>query len=142
MRKIKDREVNVKFDNNFGTLRPVLAAVSSVDNNHGTLRPVLASINAARQYMGSPSKAKFYADLLPLLETVKFRDTDKRRWVVVSSMDRLIDERRAATAEIRAAGHASPKTGSPSNLDQQLSDYDPMARRPANDPRVGRRRNG
>jgi len=54
------------------------------------LKPALASISNAREYMGGPSRAKFYADILPLLETIKFSDSDKRRWVVVASMDRLI----------------------------------------------------
>ena len=51
------------------------------------LKPALASIKAACDYMGGVSRAKFYADLLPLLETVKF---GTRNLVVVASMDRLI----------------------------------------------------
>jgi hypothetical protein len=56
------------------------------------LKPVLASINAARAYMGGPSRSKFYADILPLLDTVKFGN---RNFVVVKSMDRLIEARRS-----------------------------------------------
>jgi hypothetical protein len=62
-----------------------------------TLKPALASINTARGYMGNPSRSKFYADVLPHLETIKFGDTDKRRWVIVASMDRLIDARRTTS---------------------------------------------
>jgi glycerol-3-phosphate cytidylyltransferase-like family protein len=58
------------------------------------LKPVLASINTAREYMGNPSRSKFYADILPELETIKFKENDKRRWVVVASMDRLIETKR------------------------------------------------
>jgi hypothetical protein len=60
------------------------------------LKPVLASINAARAYMGGPSRSKFYADILPLLETVKFGN---RNFVVVMSMDRLIEARRSKPVE-------------------------------------------
>jgi hypothetical protein len=57
----------------------------------GSLKPALASIEAGRSYMGKPSRGKFYADILPLLETVKF---GRRNFIVVASMDRLIDARR------------------------------------------------
>jgi len=53
-----------------------------------SLKPALASIKAACEYMGGISRAKFYADILPLLETVKL---GTRNFVVVSSMDRLIE---------------------------------------------------
>jgi len=56
------------------------------------LKPVLASISAARAYMGGLSRSKFYADILPLLETVKFGN---RNFVIVMSMDRLIEARRS-----------------------------------------------
>src|SRR5215469_16844895 len=56
------------------------------------LKPALASIKAACDYMGGVSRAKFYADLLPLLETVKL---GARNLVVVESMDRLIEARRS-----------------------------------------------
>jgi hypothetical protein len=55
------------------------------------LKPTLASIKSACEYMGGISRAKFYADILPLLETVKF---GSRNLVVVSSMDRLIEANR------------------------------------------------
>jgi hypothetical protein len=58
----------------------------------GLLKPALASIKAACEYMGGVSRAKFYADLLPLLETVKF---GTRNFVVVESMDRLIAAKRS-----------------------------------------------
>jgi hypothetical protein len=55
-----------------------------------TPKPALASIPAARKYMGGISRSKFYADILPLLQTVNF---GSRRLVVVQSMDRFIAER-------------------------------------------------
>ena len=51
------------------------------------LRPALASIPDACKYLGDVSRAKFYADVLPLLETVHI---GSRHFVVVASMDRLI----------------------------------------------------
>lgn len=60
--------------------------------NVSSLKPILASIKASCDYMGGVSRAKFYADLLPLLETVKL---GSRHFVVVSSMDRLIEARRS-----------------------------------------------
>jgi hypothetical protein len=51
------------------------------------LKPALASIAASCDYLGGISRAKFYSDILPLLETVKFGN---RNLVVVASMDRLI----------------------------------------------------
>jgi hypothetical protein len=57
----------------------------------GTLKPALASIAASCEYMGGVSRAKFYADILPLLETVKL---GSRNFVLVASMDRLIEARR------------------------------------------------
>jgi hypothetical protein len=58
------------------------------------LRPALASIQNSCAYLGGVSRAKFYADLLPQLETVKL---GKRNFVVVSSMDRLIEASRRPT---------------------------------------------
>jgi hypothetical protein len=46
--------------------------------------------------MGGPSRSKFYADILPLLDTVKF---GSRNFVVVMSMDRLIEARRSKPVE-------------------------------------------
>jgi hypothetical protein len=62
------------------------------------LKPVLASIPNACKYMGDVSRAKFYADVLPQLETVHI---GTRHFVVVASMDRLIAtllSRRVSTA--------------------------------------------
>jgi hypothetical protein len=56
------------------------------------LKPALASIEVSCGYMGGVSRAKFYADILPLLETVKL---GTRTFVVVESMDRLIEARRS-----------------------------------------------
>jgi hypothetical protein len=51
------------------------------------LRPALTSIPGACKYMGDISRAKFYSDILPKLETVHL---GARHFVVVSSMDQLI----------------------------------------------------
>jgi hypothetical protein len=51
------------------------------------LKPVLASIPNALKYMGDLSRAKFYSDILPLLQTVHI---GTRHFVVVESMDALI----------------------------------------------------
>jgi hypothetical protein len=59
------------------------------------LKPALASIKASCDYMGGVSRAKFYADVLPLLETVKL---GSRNFVVVTSMDRLIEASRQGVA--------------------------------------------
>ena len=57
----------------------------------GLLKPALASILDACAYMGGISRAKFYADILPELETVKL---GRRNFIVVASMDRLIEANR------------------------------------------------
>jgi len=57
----------------------------------GPLKPALASIMDACSYMGGISRAKFYADILPTLETVKL---GRRNFVVVASMDALIEASR------------------------------------------------
>jgi hypothetical protein len=60
------------------------------------LKPALASIPDACKYMGNVSRAKFYSDVLPLLETLHI---GSRHFVVVASMDRLIDSIKEAAAE-------------------------------------------
>ena len=67
------------------------AAVSS-----GSMKPALASIKDSCDYMGGVSRSKFYADILPELETIKLGN---RHFVVVASMDRLIAGRSTRTAE-------------------------------------------
>lgn len=54
------------------------------------LKPALASIRASCEYLGGVSRSKFYADILPLLETVQLGN---RNLVVVASMDQLIASR-------------------------------------------------
>jgi hypothetical protein len=56
-------------------------------NDGAPLKPALASIPAACKYMGDVSRAKFYSDILPKLETVH---VGTRHLVLVSSMDALI----------------------------------------------------
>ena len=51
------------------------------------LRPALVDIPSACQYLGDPSRAKFYADLLPDLDVVKL---GARTFVTLDSLDRLI----------------------------------------------------
>jgi hypothetical protein len=60
-----------------------------------SLRPALASIPEACRYLGDPSRAKFYADILPLLDVVKL---GARTMVTVESLDRLIAANRRAAA--------------------------------------------
>ena len=75
-----------------------LGALVEYETPHETIRPpkhALASIKASCQYMGGVSRAKFYADILPLLETVKL---GSRNFVVVASMDRLIEANRRSQA--------------------------------------------
>jgi hypothetical protein len=57
------------------------------------LRPALAGISAALEYLGGPSRSKFYADLLPLLDVVRFGN---RTFVTTASLDRLIEANRQA----------------------------------------------
>ena len=57
----------------------------------GPLKPALVSILDACAYLGGVSRAKFYADILPKLETVKL---GRRNFVVVASMDQLIEASR------------------------------------------------
>jgi hypothetical protein len=59
------------------------------------LRPALADISGAIDYLGGPSRSKFYADLLPLLDVVRFGG---RTFVTVESLDRLIASNLRTTA--------------------------------------------
>jgi hypothetical protein len=67
------------------------------------LRRALASIPDSCRYMGDVSRSKFYADILPKLETVHL---GARHLVVVSSMDRLI----ATLTEKPTVRRPSPET--------------------------------
>ena len=55
----------------------------------------LMSIKDSCRYLGSTSRANFYANILPLLESVHI---GKRHMIVVASMDRLIERLRAEKA--------------------------------------------
>jgi hypothetical protein len=81
------------------TLKPASAKFPDISGPRGpppgALKPALASIGDSCVYMGGISRAKFYSDILPLLQTVKL---GRRHFVVVASMDRLIE------ASIRPAG--------------------------------------
>lgn len=79
-------------------MHQTLGALVAYDTRHetvGSLKPALASIKASCEYMGGVSRAKFYADILPLLETVNL---GSRKFVVVASMDRLIEAKRSNAA--------------------------------------------
>jgi hypothetical protein len=52
-----------------------------------SLRPALSDIPGAIDYLGRPSRSKFYADLLPHLDIVRF---GARTFVTIESLDRLI----------------------------------------------------
>jgi hypothetical protein len=52
-----------------------------------SLRPALADIPSAIEYLGKPSRSKFYADLLPQLDVVRFGN---RTFITFASLDRLI----------------------------------------------------
>jgi hypothetical protein len=54
------------------------------------LKPALLSIRDACTYMGGVSRAKFYADILPKLETVHL---GARHFIVARSIDELITKR-------------------------------------------------
>jgi hypothetical protein len=62
-----------------------------------SLRRALADIPGAIEYLGGPSRSKFYADLLPRLDVVRF---GKRTFVTVESLDRLIAANRQPAAQI------------------------------------------
>jgi hypothetical protein len=84
------------------------------------LKPALASIPNAIKYCGGISRSKFYSDILPLLQTVNF---GARRFVVVSSMDRLIQER----ASVQGAGLKSHEDGSVNGAEAEGRQNEPGA---------------
>ena len=59
------------------------------------LLPRLTSIPGACAYLGNIGAAKFYADLLPQLETVKL---GRRTFVTIASLDALIDKNKRVAA--------------------------------------------
>jgi hypothetical protein len=85
------------------------------------LKPKLASISKSCDYLGGVSRSKFYAGILPHLETVHF---GKRHFVVVESMDQLIAETLTASGPSAAA----PRTVAANCT--QASDQRPQGRRP------------
>jgi hypothetical protein len=74
--------------------------------NVTSLKPALASIQASCDYMGGVSRAKFYANILPLLETVKL---GSRHFVVVASMDRLIEVSRSMPPDDAQTRRSKPR---------------------------------
>jgi hypothetical protein len=59
--------------------------VATTDDTN--LKPALASVTDACRYLGGISRAKFYLDIMPKLETIKLGG---RRLIVIASIDRLI----------------------------------------------------
>jgi hypothetical protein len=55
------------------------------------VHPALFSHANARGYLGDPSASKYFADLLPELDIVRF---GRRSFVTRESLDRLIDRHR------------------------------------------------
>ena len=51
------------------------------------LKPALASVADACAYLGGISRAKFYLDVLPKLDTIKLGG---RRLILVASLDKFI----------------------------------------------------
>jgi hypothetical protein len=66
----------------------------------GSLRPALTDIPGACAYLGYVGRSKFYSDLLPKLDVVKF---GARTFITVESLDKLIAENRRPAAEADAA---------------------------------------
>ena len=85
-------------------------------NTSDRTRPALLSIPAACRYMGDVSRAKFYADVLPQLQTLHI---GSRHFVVVASMDRLIakmlDKSTANDHPTKRHRRSSPKSSGASD---------------------------
>jgi hypothetical protein len=74
----------------------------------GTLRPALTDIAGACAYFGNISRAKFYADILPRLDIVKF---GTRTLVTIESLDRLIAANRKPGSD-QSPDVSAPQHGS------------------------------
>ena len=61
------------------------------DQEIAKLPSALLSYPDARHYLGDPSAAKFFADLLPELDVVRF---GRRSFVTRESLDQLIERHR------------------------------------------------
>jgi len=66
----------------------------------------LLSYADARYYLGDPSPSKFFADLLPELDVVRF---GRRSFVTRDSLDRLIERHRVQSAVQPTAARTSRK---------------------------------
>jgi hypothetical protein len=70
----------------------------------GLLKPALASIQTACKYLGGVSRAKFYSDILPELETVHVGARHHCCCVIHGSTDReAVKQRRCCRKRSRAA---------------------------------------
>jgi hypothetical protein len=90
------------------------------------LKPALASIPDACKYMGDISRAKFYSDVLPLLETIHI---GSRHLVVIASMDRLIDSLKEGPADNQNNQIAAELSRNSSSRNPQTSRRQDFARR-------------
>ena len=98
------------------------------------LKPALASIPSACKYLGNPSRAKFYADILPQLETVHI---GRRHFVLVASMDRLIASLQSKPERSFARSHEPVGLVSlrePRRVHRQSPESASLERRNNNDP--------
>jgi hypothetical protein len=66
----------------------------------GSVRPALTDIPGACAYLGNVGRSKFYRDLLPQLDVVRF---GARTLVTIESLDKLIAANRQPPAEADAA---------------------------------------
>ena len=81
--------------------KPEAARAAAPPKAATPLKPALASIKASCEYLGDVSRAKLYADVLPELDTILI---GSRRFILVESMDRYIQQRRAAAPSAGQAG--------------------------------------
>lgn len=75
------------------------------------LRPAIVAISASCRYLGDVSRAKFYADILPQLDVVKF---GARTFVTIESLDRVIAANTRHTME-RSSTQADDSPGAAAN---------------------------
>jgi hypothetical protein len=76
----------------------------SSTSSDGSFRPALTDIPGACAYLGNIGRSKFYSDLLPKLDVVKF---GTRTFITLESLDRLI------TANCQLAVEADEESNEP-----------------------------
>ena len=80
--------------------RPDGRAGGAPTTTDSSVRPALTDIPGACAYLGSVGRSKFYRDLLPQLDVVRF---GARTFVTIESLDKLIAANRQPAAEADAA---------------------------------------